>query len=453
MVTPIRSLLMAAVLMPAAGMAAPQESSSKSGAYALEPGTVLEYEGSGSLTGEMIPGGKESARYTVRYTVLTTDQQGVTFFAAIDPKSDDPTTGSEPQDNLGGRFTFQIGNDGSLGERMAGLTIPPFMGWSPLVEFPIIPEDSTSSLSWPLPAFGIELPVVATRTTQDGNAVVSLKLDPSAGGGSLAGFTGKYEYAPEENSTRSSEYVLEANTRGPDGNPSSMCLAIESKRVAKTSLSASDLENLRKDVAAAAQAFEQMQRVMAQMDQDTTKAVEVLDGYLKQYPKGQFARLYSEQKKQIERMAVAAERSAALKAGAKAPDFSARTLDGDTVKLSDLRGQVVLLDFWASWCGPCLAEMPNVKKTYNEFKDKGFTVVGISGDHTEKDLRDFLAKNDYDWKMIYQSPDEEGTVLEQYGIQYFPTTYLLDREGTIRAVDLRGEELYNAVKELVQQKK
>lgn len=453
MATPNRGLLTAAVLLSAAALAVAQDSSSKAGVYALEPGTVLVYETSGSLTADMVPGGGQSARFLTRYTVLTKDRQGLTLLAAIDPRSDDSTTGAQSDEDIGGRFTFQLETDGTLGERMAGVTIPPFMGWTPLVDFPPVPEDSQTSLSWPLPAFGVEIPVVAKRTEENGNAVVTLELDPAAGGGSLAGFTGKYVYSPEEKAIVSSQYVLEASSSGPNGQPLSISLSFDSKRASQSKLAASDLEKLRKDVAAGVPVFEKVREAMSQMDQDTTKALEAIEGYLKQFPEGEFARIYSEQKKLIERMTVAAERAAALKEGTKAPDFTAKTLEGETLKLSDLRGRVVLLDFWASWCGPCVNEMPNVKKTYEEFKDKGFTVVGISADHTEKNLRDFLAENKYDWKMIYQPPDEEGTILEQYGIQKFPTTFLLDREGTIRAVDLRGEELHNAVKELVQQKK
>lgn len=448
-----RGLAAACLFLPGMASAAPADQTTPT-VYALEPGTVLEYMTSASLAADMMPGGGEQGRFRVRYTVMSSGANGRTIFAAVDQQKDEATTpAASSAGDVGGRFTFQIESDGSLGEKMAGVPIPPFTGWTPLIDFPPIPQDEVTTIPWAIPALGMEIPVVGTRTMQNGDINVALRFDPRALGapddGQLGGLTGEFVYSPADNATKSLQYVLQAGGPGPDGKIMKVELGFDSNREKISRLEKSDLDALSKDVAAGVPVFEEVRQAMSGEDQDTTKAVTAINKYLTQFPEGQFAQIYSEQRRMIEKMKTAAERSARINEGAKAPDFTAKTLEGEDLKLSDLRGRVVLLDFWASWCAPCVMEMPNVKKTYDEFREKGFSVVGISADHTEQAVRDFLAKNEYDWKHIYQQPDAEGTVLEQYGIQKFPTTILLDREGTIRSIDLRGEQLHEKVAELV----
>ena len=87
--------------------------------------------------------------------------------------------------------------------------------------------------------------------------------------------------------------------------------------------------------------------------------------------------------------------------GKPVPDSSATDLDGKPISLQDYRGKVVLLDFWAVWCGFCLLEMPNIKRVYDTYKDQGFDVIGISLDDEESELRDYLKKNDIPWRQIF----------------------------------------------------
>ncbi|HWJ92373.1 MAG TPA: TlpA disulfide reductase family protein, partial [Flavisolibacter sp.] len=136
--------------------------------------------------------------------------------------------------------------------------------------------------------------------------------------------------------------------------------------------------------------------------------------------------------------------------GKTAPDFMQPDTSGNTVKLTDLRGKYVLVDFWASWCGPCRAENPNLVKTFTRYKDKGFTVLGVSLDQPGKKDASLAAihKDGLTWTQVSDLKfwDNEAAVL--YGIKAIPSNLLLDPQGKIIAKDLRGEELAKKLSEL-----
>lgn len=127
--------------------------------------------------------------------------------------------------------------------------------------------------------------------------------------------------------------------------------------------------------------------------------------------------------------------------GATAPDFSQADADGNQVKLSDFRGKWVLLDFWASWCGPCRAENPNVVATFNEFKDKNFTVVGVSLDSSRDKWLEAIEADGLAWTQLSDVKGWQNAVAEQYSIHSIPANFLLNPEGVIVARNLRGEDL------------
>ncbi len=136
-----------------------------------------------------------------------------------------------------------------------------------------------------------------------------------------------------------------------------------------------------------------------------------------------------------------------LKIGETAPDFSARTLDGGAIKLGDLRGKYVLLDFWATWCGPCVKETPHLQATYHEFaSDKRFTMVSLSCDSEAEAPRQFVKKNDIAWQQIFLGGSwPQDTVSKNYGITAIPQIVLIGPDGKILARDLRGENIQKAV--------
>jgi peroxiredoxin len=140
----------------------------------------------------------------------------------------------------------------------------------------------------------------------------------------------------------------------------------------------------------------------------------------------------------------------ALSVGKVAPDFEMASLDGDKVKLSQLRGKYVLLDFWASWCAPCREENPNVVKQYNAFKNKGFTVLGVSLDRDREQWKKAIKDDGLTWTHVSELKHWDSDIVKQYAIEGIPSSFLLDKEGKILAKNLRGEELQQFLTKLLQ---
>lgn len=112
----------------------------------------------------------------------------------------------------------------------------------------------------------------------------------------------------------------------------------------------------------------------------------------------------------------------------RAPDFALRDMTGKNVTLSAFKGKVVLLNFWATWCPPCRAEMPSLNKLYQEKKSRGFEVIAISTDRSLSSVKDFLEKNKVSFPVLF---DGDRTAAKVYRVFSMPTTFLIDRNGTI----------------------
>lgn len=141
--------------------------------------------------------------------------------------------------------------------------------------------------------------------------------------------------------------------------------------------------------------------------------------------------------------------AAALGVGAYAPEIALPSPQGDTIKLSSTRGEVVLLDFWAAWCSPCRLENPNLVEAYNKYHSKGFDIYQVSLDKTKEDwikgiTDDKLGK----WKHVSDVKYWNSIVVPLYNIEGIPYNFLLDKDGKIIASNLRGEALQNKLSEL-----
>ena len=134
--------------------------------------------------------------------------------------------------------------------------------------------------------------------------------------------------------------------------------------------------------------------------------------------------------------------------GKPAPEFQVKDLKGEELSLEKYKGHIVLLDFWATWCGPCIAELPNVKKTYQKYKDQKFQIIGISLDRSQQPLETFIEKEELGWVHYW---DQDGQIANQYKVTGIPSMFLLDGQGVIQKAGLRGHALGTAVAELVEE--
>ncbi|MEM9982569.1 MAG: TlpA disulfide reductase family protein, partial [Bacteroidota bacterium] len=139
-----------------------------------------------------------------------------------------------------------------------------------------------------------------------------------------------------------------------------------------------------------------------------------------------------------------------LTVGVQAPNFSLPTPAGKQVSLSSLKGQYVLLDFWAAWCGPCRQENPNVVAAYERFKAQNFTVLGVSLDKNREKWLKAIEKDNLQWTQVSDLQYWESSVVPLYKIEGIPMNYLIDPEGKIIAKNLRGEALQEKLAEVLQ---
>jgi len=140
-----------------------------------------------------------------------------------------------------------------------------------------------------------------------------------------------------------------------------------------------------------------------------------------------------------------------LKVGDDAPAFTVATLNSKKkLSLVELRGKVVVLDFWAFWCEPCVKELPYLKKVYDKYQEEAFLLLGISLDSGEKPVLEFIKKHQIAWPQVFDGEGFQSRLAKAYGVRNIPNIFLIDAHGKVRGMELQGVAIEHAVAQAIQ---
>jgi thiol-disulfide isomerase/thioredoxin len=190
-------------------------------------------------------------------------------------------------------------------------------------------------------------------------------------------------------------------------------------------------------------------QVMGETDQGRQLIQQIKTGY----PDTMIAKKADQILAALDRPAAAQKLQAALAVGLPFPDFAEKDLDGKPISVGALKGKVVLVDFWATWCGPCRGELPNVIATYQKHHAEGFAIIGVSLDSDREKLTAFLKQTDgMTWPQYFDGQGWGNKLAVKYGVESIPFAVLIGPDGKIIGKSLRGDALENAVARAVKEK-
>ena len=182
-----------------------------------------------------------------------------------------------------------------------------------------------------------------------------------------------------------------------------------------------------------------------QVIENPEKGKELIAKLKKDFPNTSQAKQADQVLANIEKGEAAKKIQESLAIGSKFPDFNEKDVNGKPLSIANYKGKVVLVDFWATWCGPCIGELPNVLSAYEKHHKNGFEIVGISLDKDLDKLKSFTSEKKMPWQQYFDGLVWENKLAGKYGVVGIPATFLLDGNGTIIGKDLRGEALEQAV--------
>ena len=173
--------------------------------------------------------------------------------------------------------------------------------------------------------------------------------------------------------------------------------------------------------------------------EDVAEITKIVEGLNANFPNSDYVKPLVARVSELKRLAI----------GSEAPEIVVNNPDGNQISLSSLRGKVVLIDFWASWCRPCRMENPNVVKVYQKFKDKGFEIFGVSLDKGKPEWVEAIKADGLTWKHGSELAFWSSSFVKTYNIDGIPKTVLVDKNGIIIAKDLRGPQLEQKLAEVL----